>query len=294
MNNPLTWAVLAGGAVAGGLVLMVTGLRPHRAALAAVIATLAGPSPPAQSRSRRLDLALAGPMERLGLPRHRTQQDLAILERDPAQYLAQTLVIALVGVIGVGLLPVLLGLGGQAPLWAGLIGAVVAVTVAQGRLHTEAEARRTQLRATLSAMLDLVGGSLAGGAGIEQALDETLDELSGWSARRIHRELQSAAQTRGQQRVYPWTALRELSRSIGVDELAELAAGIEQATGGAPVADTMAQIARTMRTRSVSTMEREGRTRSARMAIPIMVFGFGYLILLLYGALNTIGAGFNH
>jgi Flp pilus assembly protein TadB len=148
------------------------------------------------------------------------------------------------------------------------------------------------MRATLSAMLDLVGGSLAGGAGIEQALDETLDELTGWSAVRIRRELQSAAQTRGPQRVHAWTALRDLSRSLGVDELGELAAGIEQASGGAPVADTMAQIARTIRARAVSTMERDGRSRSARMAIPIMIFGFGYLILLLYGALSTIGAGF--
>jgi hypothetical protein len=94
--------------------------------------------------------------------------------------------------------------------------------------------------------------------------------------------------------VHAWRALRDLSRSIGVDELGELAAGIEQASGGAPVADTMAQIARTIRSRAVSTMERDGRSRSARMAIPIMIFGFGYLILLLYGALSTIGAGFGH
>jgi Flp pilus assembly protein TadB len=286
--------MISGGLVAAGAVLVVAGLRPHRPALATVIATMAQPRPVSLSGSRRVDLALSGPLGRLGLPRRRTRQDLAIVDRDPAQYLAQTVVVGVVGLVGVGLLPLLVGLGGQAPLWAGLLGAGVAVKAAQARVHSEAQRRRVQMRATLSAMLDLVGGSLAGGAGIEQALDETLDELTGWAAVRIRRELHSAAQTRGPQRVHAWTALRDLSRNIGVDELGELAAGIEQASGGAPVADTVAQIARAIRSRAVSTMERDGRSRSARMAIPIMIFGFGYLILLLYGALSTIGAGFAH
>ena len=294
MSSSLTWMMLSGGVVGAGVALVGSGVSPRRPALALLIDTLSRPAPPARTQSRRLDLALATPMMRLGLPRRRTITDLAILERDPAQFLAQTFVVAIVGVIGLGMLPLLLGLGGQVPLWAALIGAFLAVRIAGSRVHTEAEQRRTQMRATLAAMLDLVGGSLAGGAGIEQALDETLDELTGSSALRIRRELNSAAQTRGQQRIHSWTALRDLGRSIGVDELGELATGIEQATGGAPVAETMAQIARTMRTRTVAAMERSGRSRSAKMALPIMIFGFGYLILLLYGALTAIGNGFNH
>ena len=294
MSSSLTWMMLSGGVVGAGVALVGSGVSPRRPALALLIDTLSRPAPPARTQSRRLDLALAAPMLRLGLPRRRTITDLAILERDPAQFLAQTFVVAIVGVIGLGMLPLLLGLGGQVPLWAALIGAFLAVRIAGSRVHTEAEQRRTQMRATLAAMLDLIGGSLAGGAGIEQGIDETLDELTGSSALRIRRELNSAAQTRGQQRIHSWTALRELGRSIGVDELGELATGIEQATGGAPVAETMAQIARTMRTRTVAAMERSGRSRSAKMALPIMIFGFGYLILLLYGALTAIGNGLNH
>ncbi|MGH2603791.1 MAG: type II secretion system F family protein [Dehalococcoidia bacterium] len=292
--NALTVMMLAGGTIGAGVSLLASGVAPRRPALAVVIDALSCPAPPARSQSRRLDAALAAPMMRLGLPRRRTGQDLAILERDPAQHLAQTFVIAVVGFIGVGMLPLLLGRGGQAPLWAALIGAALAVRITHDRLRTQAERRRTQMRATLAAMLDLVGGSLSGGAGIEQALDETLDELTGWSARRIRRELNSAARTRGQQRMHSWTALRELGRGIGVDELGELATGIEQAAGGAPVAETMTGVARLMRSRAVSTLERSGRSRSAKMALPIMIFGFGYLIMLLYGSLVAISQGFNH
>jgi tight adherence protein C len=293
MSSALTWMMLSGGAVGGGVALVVSGISPRRPALALVIDALSRPAPPSRTQSRRFDLALAAPMIRLGLPRRRTMADLAILERDPAQFLAQAFVVAVVGLVGLGMLPLLLGLGGQLPLWMALVGAFLAARIAQSRVHTEAEKRRTQMRATIAAMLDLVGSSLAGGAGIEQALDETLDELTGWSALRIRRELNSAAQTRGQQRIHSWTALRDLGRSIDVDELGELATGIEQATGGAPVAETMASIARTMRARTVAGMERSGRARSAKMALPIMIFGFGYLILLLYGALTAIGNGFN-
>src|SRR5262249_19230548 len=151
-----------------------------------------------------------------------------------------------------------------------------------------AEARRAQMRATIAAMLDLVGGSLAGGAGIEQALDETLDELTGWSALRIRRELASAAQTRGEQRLHSWIALRQFRHDIAVDEVGELATGIEQASGGAPVAETMANIATIMRGRAVAVMEQAGRARSAKMAMPIVLFGLGYLIVLLYGAAVAI------
>ncbi|ROO52724.1 hypothetical protein EDC02_7665 [Micromonospora sp. Llam0] len=293
MSSSLTWMMLSGGVIGAGATLVASGLSPRQPALALVIDALSRPAPPARTRSRRLDLALATPIMRLGLPRRSTIGDLAICERDPAQYLAQTFVLAVVALAGSGMLPVLLGLGGQLPLWAGLVGAFLAVRVAQSRLHTEAEHRRAQMRATIAAMLDLVSGSLAGGAGIEQALDETLDELTGWSALRIRRELNSAAHTRGHARVRSWTALRELGRGIGVDELGELATGIEQASGGAPVAETMAQISRTMRSRAVAAMERSGRSRSAQMALPIMIFGFGYLILLLYGALTAIGNGLN-
>jgi hypothetical protein len=40
-------------------------------------------------------------------------------------------------------------------------------------------------------------------------------------------------------------------------------------------------------------MERQANARSAQMAVPIMLFGLGYLIFLLFAALGSIRAGLN-
>jgi len=293
MSDAWTTMVIAGGVAGAGVALIASGLHPPRPALADLLDSLSRPRPRPVTGRRRLDLALARRLARLGLPRDRTAKDLAICDRDPAEYLAQQVVIVIAGMLALGMLPMLWGLGGQLPLWLALLGAAVAVRYSRARLHAAAEARRDQMRETLSTLLDLVGGALAGGAGVEQALDDTLDELSGPAALRIRRELAAAAQTRGRQRVHAWTALRDLGRQIGVDELAELASAIEQAAAGAPVAETMAVVARTMRARTTADLERRARARSAQMAIPIMLFGLGYLIFLLYAAMATISTNLN-
>jgi Flp pilus assembly protein TadB len=283
--------VLAGGLSGGGIALVASGLRPRRPALAEVLDRLSRPAVAAPDARRRLDLALARPLARFGLPRPRTRQDLAICDKDPAEHLAQQLVIAIAAMVGFGVLPVLWGLGGQLPLWLALIGAALAARYTATRLHAAAEARREQMRETLSTLLDLVGGGLAGGAGVEQALDEALHELSGWAAVRIRRELAAAAQTRGASRVPMWTALRDLGTQIGVTDLTELATAVEQAAHGAPVAETLAVAARTLRARATTEMERTAHARSAQMSVPIMLFGLGYLIFLVYAAMGTISAG---
>ncbi|MGI5213353.1 type II secretion system F family protein [Plantactinospora sp. CA-290183] len=290
MSDALTGMVTAGALVGAGVAVFTSGLNPPRPALTEALDRLSRRPVAPLDRRRRLDLALATPLRPFGLPRDRTRRDLAILDRDPAEYLAQQVVIAIAGMLILGALPVLWGLGGQLPLWLALLGAAIAVRLTHGRLHAAAELRRAQMRETLSALLDLVGGGLSGGAGVEQALDDTMDELSGWAAVRIRRELAAAAQTRGRQRIHAWTAMRDLGAQIGVDELAELATAMEQAAAGAPVAETMSVVARSMRARTTAEMERRAHANSAQMAIPIMLFGLGYLIFLLYAAMGAISA----
>ena len=291
--NTVSAMATAGLAAGTGLALIYSGFRPPRPALAQLLDALARPAPARLAGRRRLDMALAAPLSRLGFPRQRTRQDLDILDRDPAEYLAQQVVAAIAGTLLFGLAPMVWGLSGQLPLWLALAGALLAVRFAARRMHLAAAKRREQLRDTLSTLLDLAGGILAGGAGVEQALDETMLELSGWAAARIRRELFAAAQTRGRQRIRSWTALKDLGAAIGVDELAELAAAIEQAASGSPVADTMSTVAHTLRARITADMERTANARSAQMSIPIMLYGAGYLIFLLYAAMHAISIGMN-
>ncbi len=287
----MTLMLLAGAATGLGVALLVFGLHPPRPALAEALDALSRPAAPAVSRRARLDIALARPLVRYGFPRQKTLRDLAILDRDPAEYLAQQITAAVAGTLILGMLPVLWGVGGQLPLWLGLLGGVIATRFAAARVHTAAEQRREQMRETLSAILDLVGGSLAGGAGIDQALGDTLDEVSGWAALRIRRELFAAAQTRGRNRVRTPAALKQLADEIGVDELAELAITVEQAATGAPVAETMSTLAHTVRERITADMERQANAKNAQLAVPIMLYGLGYLIFLLFAAIGSIRSG---
>lgn len=289
--NTMTLMLLAGAATGLGVALLVFGLHPPRPALAEALDALSRPAAPAVSRRARLDIALARPLVRYGFPRQKTLRDLAILDRDPAEYLAQQITAAVAGTLILGMLPVLWGVGGQLPLWLGLLGGVIATRFAAARVHTAAEQRREQMRETLSAILDLVGGSLAGGAGIDQALGDTLDEVSGWAALRIRRELFAAAQTRGRNRVRTPAALKQLADEIGVDELAELAITVEQAATGAPVAETMSTLAHTVRERITADMERQANAKNAQLAVPIMLYGLGYLIFLLFAAIGSIRSG---
>ena len=291
MSDPVTVMVIAGAAAGAGLALAVAGLNPPRPALAEVLDSLSRPAQPLLSGRRRLDLALAAPLRRLGLPGDRTARDLAILDRDPAEYLAQQLITAVASSVLLAALPVAWGLGGQLPLWLALLGTAAGLRFTQARLRAGAETRREQIRETLSTLLDLMGGCLAGGAGLEQALDETMQDLSGWAAVRIRRELAAAAQTRGPHRVPAATALRDLGRQIGVDELAELATAIAQAADGAPVAQTLSVVAATMRARATAEMERQAHARSAQLAVPTALYGIGYFIALLYAVMAAISTG---
>jgi tight adherence protein C len=292
--NPITWMILTGGVAGGGMALIGQGLRPPRPALSQLLDALAQPAPATVTARRRLDVALAAPWQRFGLPTARTRLDLSIVDRDPAEYLAQQLVLTVAAMLGCGLLPVMWGIGGQIPLWLALIAGLATARMTAARLHAAAEARRDQMRETLSTLIDLVGVGMAGGAGVEQALDQAMNELSGWAAGRISQELAAAAQTRGRSRVAAWTALRDLGAAIGVDELDELATAIEQAASGAPVAETMTTVAHNMRLRATAAMERTANARSAQMSIPIMLYGLGYLIFLLYGAMGAISTGLKH
>src|SRR6266496_4737459 len=144
MTASLSWMVLAGGVTGGATALFVSGWNPPRPALAEVLDRLSRPRTPPVTARRRLDLAVAAPLSRLGLPRTRTRKDLAILDRDPAEHLAQQTVIAVAGMLILGLLPALWGLGGQLPLWLALLGAGMALRVTHTRLHAAAQARRDQ------------------------------------------------------------------------------------------------------------------------------------------------------
>jgi Flp pilus assembly protein TadB len=277
---------LLSGALAGlGLALIGYGLRPPRPAMADLLEFLRQPAPPTRTGRARAYAALATPLSRLGLPRATVARDLAVVGKDPAQHLAEQATAVLFGGLIVPIAATGIGFGGQVPLWLALLGGALGFRWADANLHAQARKRRDQLRHTLSTLLDLLSISLAGGAGLEQALDDASAICTGWAAGRLRQALTTARMLRQP----PWQTLGELGEQTGVAELSSLAAAMSLAgTEGARVRASLAAKATAMRQAATAEMETEAEKTSSRMVLPLLVLGLAYLIFLLYPPLVAI------
>jgi len=279
--------LLTGGTVGLGVALVGYGLYPPRPALAEVIERLRRPPTAPATGRRRAYTALANPLTALGLPRERVRADLAVVDKDPVQHLAEQAAATLLGLLVIPAAAALAGIGGQIPLWLALIGAAIGFRWADTTLHTQAEKRRGQLRTTLSAMLDLLTISLAGGSGLEQALDDASGICTGWAANRLRQVLTTARLLRQP----PWPALGQLGADTGVTELQELGATMALAgSEGARIRASLAARAAAMRATATAEMETTAEKASGRMSLPLLLLGIAYLIFLLYPPIASIGA----
>jgi tight adherence protein C len=286
----MTGTVLILGALAGGgLAVAGSALVPARPTLAQALAALrtapvvVGGVGPWRVR------VLSAPLRALGLPRAGMRTDLAVLDLPVAQHLADQMLAILAGVL---LLPVATALlsstgasFGSLPAWAAIGGGLGGWWLAESTVHGEAQRRRAELRYALSAVLDLTVISLAGGAGLEQALDDACADTHGWAAARLHR----AVATARLRRVPPWQVLGELGTDTDVTELAELAATMSLAgTEGARIRTSLAVRAATLRAHAVSDLEAKANSATARMSMPVMALAVAFLAFLLYPALASL------
>ncbi|MFV2102089.1 type II secretion system F family protein [Micromonospora sp. LOL_024] len=283
--------VLACGLVAGlGLLLAASGLAPARPTLGQALDALrrapAAPEAPTPARVR----LLAAPLRAVGLPRRRMCADLAVLERPVALHLADQTLAVLAGLVLPPLAMAVLTAGGVTfaagmPVWASLAGAAGGWWLAESTVHAEAGRRRDELRYALSAVLDLVVISLAGGAGLEQALDDACADSHGWAAQRLRRAVDTARLLR----VPPWQALGQLGEDTGVVELQELAATMSLAgTEGARIRDSLTIRAATLRAHQAAALEARANAATERMSMPVMLLAAAYMLFLLYPAITAV------
>ncbi|MEU7171483.1 MULTISPECIES: type II secretion system F family protein [Micromonospora] len=283
--------VLACGLVAGlGLLLIGTGLLPARPSLnEALDALRRSPAAPEQSTPARARL-LAAPLRALGLPRRRMRADLAVLERPVALHLADQMLAVLAGLVLPPVAMAVLVTSGVTfasgmPVWASLAGAAGGWWLAESTVHAEAGRRRDELRYALSAVLDLVVISLAGGAGLEQTLDHACADSHGWAAQRLHRAVDTARLLR----VAPWQALGQLGADTGVIELQELAATMSLAgSEGARIRDSLTIRAATLRAHQAAALEARANAATERMSMPVMLLAAAYMLFLLYPAVTAV------
>ena len=296
----MTGVLVLGVGFGLGVVLLVAWLLPARPTLAQAFAALHPPvlttaAPvllPAQSGG--WVAALGKPavplLARLGLPRQAAITDLAICGRDPARHLAEQATMTLLGFLAVPALAGMLAasginIGWQTPLWAGLVGAAVGLFIPDLALASEAAKRRTQLRDAVAGMLDLVVISLAGGAGIEQALRDATDEPTDWAQAALRQAVEAAHLTRRP----PWQTIGALGEETGVATLSELAAALSLAgSEGARIKATLSARSAALSAHQLAEAETAALSATEKMVLPVVGLLGGFLIFLGYPAFAAV------
>ncbi|MEU6260190.1 type II secretion system F family protein [Streptomyces sp. NPDC047043] len=293
----MTALVLLGIGVGLGLWALVVWLIPPRPPLAALISRLnAASAPPPILRpdqggwAVRIGSPFTSLLRAVGLPGRTITQDLAITERSSETHLAEKAALALTGLLLPGAVGTLLALGGRAlpwpvPLGGTLVFAVSGFLLPDVTVRAEAERRRDAFRHALGAYLNLIHVLLAGGAGVDGALNDAAGIGHGWPFQQLRRALNTARLTR----TSPWTPLGQLGEELQISELSELAAGLSLAgTEGAKVRASLAAKAAGMRQRSGAEAEGKANAATERMALPGILMAFGFIIFVFYPALTQI------
>ena len=220
--------------------------------------------------------------------------DLALLERPVEDHVADKVIAALAGLLlpwvwwtlaatalGVTAAPILPFLA------AGGLG-VAGWLLPDVALRGEAARRRREFTQSLSAFLDLVVIALAGGAGIESALDDASRIGRSDAFGRIAETL-TGARLRSES---PWEALAVLGASVDVPELVELGATVSLAgTEGSRVRQTLTAKAAAMRERDLAEEEARAQSATERMAVPTVMLMAGFIVLVGYPAVRAVTNG---
>jgi tight adherence protein C len=283
-----------------GLWLILVGLYPRPPRLDKALAALNPPAEPDAAVpeevigwTARVGRPAARHLQRLGLPTAGTRRDLATVGKPVGVHLAEQATATVVGLLLPPVFAAVLALGGISlgvgmPVAASLLFAAIGFAAPELSVRSEAAKHRAAFRHALGSFLDLVVVSLAGGAGVDQALDDAASVGRGPA----YAELRYALQEARLARVAPWDTLAELGRRVGVDELHQLAATVGLAgTEGAKVRASLRSRAAALRTRQLTDAEAEASAATERMSLPIVALMAGFLVFLGYPAVAAVLSG---
>ena len=290
-------ALLFGAGAGAGLWLLLTWALPPAPALSDRLAQVSS-RPPATPIVLAADAAWVRSWGRvfvpglrmLGLPGTKIEADLRVTGRGTDTHLASKALLAVAGLLAPWLLQALLALGGlslgvEVPLLAGLVLAAQGFLTPDLDVRAKATRLRREFRDALSAFLDLVWITLAGGAGVEAALGDAAAVGAGLAFDKIRRALHAAQLTR----TTPWNTLRQLGEELDITELSELAASISLAgTEGARVRASLAAKAQALRTHQVTDAESDAQAATERMALPVTLLFLGFLGFIAYPAVIQV------
>jgi tight adherence protein C len=291
-------ALLIGAGFGAGVWALLVWAVPPRPGLDAVLDRLnATPQPPSILEPQeptgwavRLGKPFVAPLAGLGLPSPRLNKDLAITGRPVEVHLADKAVLGIAGLLLPALLSLALGvvdlwLPWQMSLTTSLLAGGLGFVIPDLNVRHEAARRRADFRLALSAYLNLIRVTLAGGAGVDGALTDAAAVGHGWLFTQLRQALTTAKITR----TTPWATLRSLGEELDVRELVELSASVSLAgTEGAKVRATLRAKAAALRTRELADAEGEAQAATERMSLPVIVLFVGFLLFIGYPAVSQV------
>jgi Flp pilus assembly protein TadB len=283
-----------------GLWALIVWLLPPKPGLHIMLDTITAtpaPAPLLTAESTGWGLRLGAPFVRplaaLGLPTQRLQQDLAVIGKTAEHHLAEKATFAVAGLLLPSLGQALLVLAGLSLSWelpavTGLVLAVGGFVAPDFTVRQEAQRRRAGFRHALGAYLNLLRVLLAGGSGVDGALNDGVSIGRGWAFEQIRRALTIASTTR----TTPWSRLGQLGAELDVPELSELAASVSLAgTEGARVRASLAAKAAGMRTRELTDAEGAAQSATERMSLPVLILFAAFLIFIGFPSLARVLGG---
>ncbi|MYW90494.1 secretion system protein [Amycolatopsis rubida] len=293
-------ALVIGAGLGLGIWAILVWAVPPRPGLASLLRQLdSTPTPPPITPLERPGwaTALGKPFVRLltavGLPSPTVRKDLAITGRPVSAHLADKAALAIAGLMLPTLVSVALALLSTPLAWevsliASLLTGFIGFLLPDITVRRAAARRRADFRLALSAYLNLIRVTLAGGAGVEGALTDAATVGRGRSFNQIRRALTIAKITR----VTPWATLRTLGDELDVRELAELSASVSLAgTEGAHVRASLQAKASALRTRELAEAEGAAQSATERMSLPVIVLFIGFLFFIGYPAVAAVLGG---
>jgi Flp pilus assembly protein TadB len=286
----MIWAAVLAAGFGAGICLIARALMPPVRPLRVLAGELAepraallvnvGPAGSLRRWWRRVAVRLGGgPSERLSA-------DLAVLGRSGVRHAVDKLGYALVclcsGLVPVVLFPLLdVAMPPASTVLAVLLLAVAGWTYPDLEVRSRARRARRSWNRAVTVYVDIVGISLAGGAGVEDALMVAADVGTGPEFGELRNTLR-AAQTR---RHKLWHAIDELGARIDVVPLRELAAAVDLAAeSGSRIRETLIAKAGAMRARQLAETEADAQKASETMGIAPALMAIAAVVLIGYPA----------
>jgi Flp pilus assembly protein TadB len=301
----MTLAIFAGAIVGIGCYLLVRALFPPRPGLSERIAAFDAlrredarpPKSPSMGERTgpvylRVGTMVASFYAARGWQLRSVRADLALLDKSYERFLATKFILAAAALVFIPLVATYLAVLGfgvtvAVPIWLGLLLALIFFLLPDLHLRQEAAAKRRDFRHAVSAFLDLVALSMAGGRGVHEALMNAAAVGDGWALWRI-RDALSSARVTGRT---PWQALGELGDEINVVELRDLSAALALvADDGARVRQSLAARAGGMRSRELSDLEGKAGEQSQSMLVAQLLLCAGFLLFLAFPAVMQVVA----